>query len=78
MIRWLGVGIVVVALGCQHGPIRLVPPGVVVTIPASAAALAFEQGIESALLGLPIDACPYGNPDAARAWRAGWRWARGS
>ncbi len=40
-------------------------------------AVAFGQGADARLAGLPLVACPYqtagdGNYDLARTWRAGW------
>jgi len=44
---------------------------------SDAAAQAFRQGIEAATLGQPISSCPFAGDDAARAWRAGWKWWSG-
>jgi ribosome modulation factor len=49
-------------------------PGVSARLSADAAAAAFRQGLEAAALGQPISACPFAGDDAARAWKAGWKW----
>jgi len=53
-------------------------PGVSTHLSVTAAAQAFQQGAEAAQLGQPISVCPFTGDEAARAWRAGWRWWHGA
>jgi ribosome modulation factor len=71
--------VILAVLGC--GALVVTPhtprPGVNARLSAESAARAFQLGIEAATLGLPLSACPFSGEDAARAWRAGWRWWSG-
>ena len=49
-------------------------PGVSARLSVEAASRAFQQGAEAASLGQPLSSNPFSSEDAARAWRAGWRW----
>jgi len=67
-----------IAIGCTLFSVSNAPrPGVSARLSADAAAQAFRQGLEAAALGQPIGACPFTGDDAARAWKAGWKWWSG-
>lgn len=68
--------LVLAAVAC--GALVITPstprPGVSARLSVEAAGRAFQQGVEAASLGQPLSSCPFSGDDAARAWRAGWRW----
>jgi ribosome modulation factor len=68
------VAVVVLGGSCVRFSLHTRPAIVSARLSADAAAAAFRQGLEAAALGQPISACPFAGDDAARAWKAGWKW----
>jgi ribosome modulation factor len=77
-LRVAALFVAIALAGCTLLTVRYTPrPGMSSRLTADAAAAAFRQGIEAAALGQPISTCPFAGDDAARAWKAGWKWWAG-